>query len=161
MKKLLRWTDGGVVGGAHLAQPRSAGFEDFRDPKSAADLNEFTARNDYFVLPRSCFAPPFADALPGNGVGLFAKVAQNQYQGCRIVVHHGGGFSGTQKRERPLKIRGSTPARSTCEVVFKIVVTGPDYFQFLDHRRAQGSTPKIRMYENPSAVNHGLNAAGG
>ena len=61
---------------ADFAQFRTTRFQDFPDPKTAANLNQFATRNNDFVGADS--APPFSE------------VANDQDQCRSAIVHHGG-----------------------------------------------------------------------
>ena len=55
----------GAVGGADLAQPRAAGFEDFGDAETAADLDQFAARDDDFLFRAPREMPQHQDERRG------------------------------------------------------------------------------------------------
>ena len=42
--------DRGLVGRAHFAKPRAAGFQNFRNAEPAANLNQLAAGNDDFIF---------------------------------------------------------------------------------------------------------------
>ena len=63
--------EGGFVGRADFPQPRAARFQNFADPESTADLDQFASGNDHFR-----FSP--------------GKMAHDQDEGGRAVVNDDG-----------------------------------------------------------------------
>jgi len=114
------------VGRAYLAQPRSAGFENVGNPKAAADLDEFAARDNDFVFPRRRFTRSCAPGAFGNRRICLAEVPQDQDERGGIVVDDGGSLGLAKRRETSLQIRCATASRAAGKSIFEIAVTRSD-----------------------------------
>src|ERR1700730_2328484 len=80
-----------LVGGADFTQLCTARFQNFTDPKTSADLDQFAARNDHFVRGPD-------GATPSN------KVMNDQNERSCAIVDDGGGLSLAEDSEGALEI---------------------------------------------------------
>ena len=92
-----------AVGGAHFTQAATGGGHDVGQAKSAADLYQFTARDDHFA------------ALGQRG--------QHQHQGGGVVVDDGGGWCAGQALQPGLDVVVAVAARARGQVKFKVAGT--------------------------------------
>jgi hypothetical protein len=132
----------GFVGGAHLAQHRTAGFENFGNSESTTDLNQLTSGDDHLI------------ARWRGG-----EVAQDKDQRSRAVVDHRSCFRGAQHREVMFHVASAATAAAFAQVVFKI----GELRGRVDNRRsgfsAQGRPTQICMNHNPRRIDDRLDAA--
>ena len=107
-----------LVGRADFAKLRAARFQDFADAKTAADLDEFAARDDDFVFVRS------------------HEMANDQHQRRRTIVHDRRGFGLAKNGESPLEISAAVTAFSSLKIELYIIISGGDISK--DFARALG-----------------------
>ena len=97
-----------LVGCPDLAQSCAAGFEHFPDPKTAADLHQFTARNDDF-------RPPFTEMM------------RNQEERRGTIIYDRSGFAPAGEGEAVFKISAAGAAPAADEIEFQIAVAGGNF----------------------------------
>ena len=81
-----------------LSQLHAGCLEDFADTKSAANLDEFAARDDDFR-----FGP--------------GKMLNDQHQRGRAVVHDRGRFRAAKQRKRGLDVSAALPSAARHQIV--------------------------------------------
>ena len=121
-----------MVGGADLAQFRTARFENFRKAKTSADLHQFASRN--YDL---CF--------------LRREMAQVEHQRGGTIVDDHRSVSPTQLGKASLQVGGTASPAASHQVNFKINAAGSGH---RNHRR----TAKIGMHNHTGTVDHRLQA---
>ena len=141
MKKLLRCTfrisavscpsDSGVivsrgfVRGADFAQFRATRFENFRDAKTAANLNQLAARDHHFLFLRG-------------------EMPQDEDERGGAIVHHGRCFGRAEQREIVLEISRAMTAFAAGKIVFEIACNlRPDRGERFDTPAPSGARPKL------------------
>ncbi len=138
----------GVVGERSLVsrtdftQRRAAGFEDFRDAETTADLNEFAAGDDDFLFR------------------VRREMPQNEHQCGSVVVHDSGGVSPAQEREIVFEIGRAAAAFAAGQIVFEVVVVRADLRQRFDCGRAERSATEVSVDDDAGAVDDRLDAGG-
>src|SRR4029077_5455794 len=95
------------VSGADFAQFRATGFENFRDAKTAANLNQLAARDYYFLF-------------------LHGEMSQGEDECGGAIVHHGGCFGLAEQREIVLEVSRTMTALAAGKIVFEIGVISGD-----------------------------------
>src|ERR1700686_4480876 len=83
-------SQGSLVGCADLAQSRPASLENFRNPKSATDLNQFAARNHDLIHAQRISVMRVPARARSDWSILPAEMAKNQNKRAGIVIHHCG-----------------------------------------------------------------------
>src|SRR5260370_6289012 len=84
----------------------------------------------------------------------------NEDQRSRAIVDDRGRFGSTKQRERFLNVRGAVTALTADEIVFEIGVGRTDLTQRANRFRSERCASKIRVNDNPSPVDDGLQPAG-
>ena len=123
---------GGVVGGADLAQFRTARFENFRKAKTSADLHQFAARNDDL-----CF--------------LRREMTQVEQQRGGAIVDDHRSLGTAQLGEASLEIGGASASATGDQVDFQVDAASGG-------QGIHGRTAQVGMHDHPGAVDHRLQA---
>src|SRR5205085_10599475 len=92
------------VGGSDFAQFRTGRFEEFADPKTAADLDELAAGNNNFLF-------------------LVREMVSDQHERGGAVVHDGGRFGLAKDGERAFQIGAANSAISGREIELYIIIS--------------------------------------
>src|SRR6478752_1561951 len=103
------------VSGADFAQFRATGFENFRDAKTAANLNQLAARDDHFLFLRG-------------------EMPQDEDECGSAIVHHGRCLGAAEQREITLEVSRTMAAIAARQIVFEVGVINSDRRERFDYR---------------------------
>src|SRR5260370_9142270 len=83
----------------------------------------------------------------------------NEDQRSRAIVDDRGRFASTKQRERFLNVRGAGTAFAGHEIVFEIGIGRTDLVERANRCGSERCASKIRVNDNPSPVDDGLQPA--
>src|SRR5437868_4680188 len=142
------------VGGADFAQFRATRLKDFADPKTAADLDQFAARNDHFVFGAD---PPSLSIGAAYSAAPSSKVTDDQNERSCAVVHDRGRFRLAEDGEGALEISTAITAIAGGEVQLQIIIRGSDVPKHFARALRKWRSAEVGMNDDTGSVDYRLN----
>ncbi len=141
------WGDGllvvvevGFVGGAYFDEFGARSFEDFWDPESAANFDEFGSGDDDFVF------------------AFLNKSAEGEDEGGGTVVDGGGSWGFEEAGEGGFEVAGAFSSGARGEVKFEVGVSGGDGLEGRGGSGSEWGASEVGVDEDSGAVDDGLEA---
>src|SRR5438270_5220010 len=142
------------VGGADFAQFRATRLKDFADPKTAADLDQFAARNDHFVFGAD---PPSLSFGAACSAAPSSKVTDDQNKRGGAVVHDGGRFRLAENGESALEVRAAASAVAGSKIQLQIIIRGSDVPKRFACALRKRRSAEVGMNDDSGSVDYRLN----
>src|SRR5438067_1192051 len=121
------------VGGADFAQFRATRPQNFADAKTAANLDQFAARNDDLGF-------------------LLGEMANDQDECGGAIVYDCGCFRLAKDGESTLQISAAISAAPAPEVQLYIIIRGSNVSEHFPGSLRKRGAPKVGVDNNPGAV---------
>src|SRR5205814_8255386 len=121
-----------------FAQLRAAGFKNFGNAKSAADLDQLAARNDDFL------------AFAGS------EMPKDEHQGRGAVVDDRRRFRAADEGQVVFEISGAAAPHAAGQIEFEIVVVGGNGLKHLDYGESERRAAQVGVDDDAGAVDHRL-----